>query len=75
MEGEEGFGYPSVGAGAGAVDTESLVMPYLGAFAQFREDVRKVAKQQKGKGCSILKITKIEPYTWGVSKMRHMHVT
>ena len=47
MEGEETFGYPAAGA-HGQVDTESLVMPYLGAFAQFREDVRKVAKQQKG---------------------------
>lgn len=34
-------------AGAGNEDLEEQVMPYLTAFANFREDIRKVAREQK----------------------------
>ena len=34
---------------------EEQVMPYLTAFANFRDDVRKVAREQKGKHIFYLK--------------------
>lgn len=42
----DAIGFP-VGS-AGELDLEATVMPYLSAFADFREGVRKIAREHKG---------------------------
>ncbi|XP_053385262.1 cysteine--tRNA ligase, cytoplasmic-like [Mercenaria mercenaria] len=44
----------SSGATTGSVDVEEMVMPYLTVFANFREDIRKVAREEKV--TSVLKV-------------------
>lgn len=44
----------SGGAATGTVDVEETVMPYLTVFANFREDIRKVAREEKV--TSVLKV-------------------
>lgn len=43
----DGIGFP-LGSGQDTVDLEGTVMPYLTAFADFREGVRKIAREHKG---------------------------
>lgn len=45
----DGIGFP-VGSGAESIDLEETVMPYLTAFADFREGVRKIAREHKVSG-------------------------
>ncbi|KAL3841577.1 hypothetical protein ACJMK2_019698 [Sinanodonta woodiana] len=45
IEDETQIGFPAGGSNAGNV--EELVLPYLTAFSNFREEVRKVAREQK----------------------------
>ncbi|XP_016536691.1 cysteine--tRNA ligase, cytoplasmic isoform X3 [Poecilia formosa] len=44
IEGSDPIGFP---VGGQAVDLESTVMPYLAVLSDFREDVRKIAREQK----------------------------
>ena len=44
---EIGFPASSDADGFDASNREKVVMPYIDAFAQFRDDVRKVAREQK----------------------------
>uniref|UniRef100_A0A4W4H4I0 Cysteine--tRNA ligase, cytoplasmic n=1 Tax=Electrophorus electricus TaxID=8005 RepID=A0A4W4H4I0_ELEEL len=46
IEGTEPIGFP-VGTNGQNVDLESTVMPYLNVLADFREGVRKIAREQK----------------------------
>ncbi|XP_024118945.1 cysteine--tRNA ligase, cytoplasmic isoform X1 [Oryzias melastigma] len=46
IEGSETIGFP-VGGQAQSVDLESAVMPYLSVLSDFREKVRKIAREQK----------------------------
>ncbi|XP_042372708.1 cysteine--tRNA ligase, cytoplasmic-like, partial [Plectropomus leopardus] len=46
IEGSEPIGFP-VGGQTQNIDLESMVMPYLAALSDFREGVRKVAREQK----------------------------
>ncbi|OWF41686.1 Cysteine--tRNA ligase, cytoplasmic [Mizuhopecten yessoensis] len=45
IETETVIGFPQ--GGAASTDLEETVMPYLQSFAQFRDDVRKVSREQK----------------------------
>jgi len=47
IEGEELIGFPLSSSQGASSNTEELVLPYLSAFADFRENVRKVARRQK----------------------------
>ena len=47
---EIGFPACSDADGVDASNREKVVMPYIDAFAQFRDDVRKVAREQKVPG-------------------------
>jgi cysteinyl-tRNA synthetase len=53
IDGEDPIGFPAAGA-ASAANMEETVMPYLDAFAKFRDDVRQVARDQKSS--AILKL-------------------
>ncbi|ELT92901.1 hypothetical protein CAPTEDRAFT_218029 [Capitella teleta] len=53
IDGEDPIGFPAAGSSASA-NMEEAVMPYLDAFAKFRDDVRQVARQEKSGG--ILKL-------------------
>merc|ERR1719452_427115 len=45
---DESVGFPSASGGAGAgMDLETLVLPYLTSFAEFRDNVRKSAREIK----------------------------
>ena len=44
---EIGFPASSDSDGVDASNREKVIMPYIDAFAQFRDDVRKVAREQK----------------------------
>uniref|UniRef100_A0A672MTX6 Cysteine--tRNA ligase, cytoplasmic n=1 Tax=Sinocyclocheilus grahami TaxID=75366 RepID=A0A672MTX6_SINGR len=46
IEGSEPIGFPVGGNGQNA-DLESTVMPYLSVLSDFREDVRKIAREKK----------------------------
>ncbi|XP_056134100.1 cysteine--tRNA ligase, cytoplasmic isoform X3 [Lampris incognitus] len=46
IEGSEPIGFPVGGTGQD-MDLESTVMPYLKVLSDFREDVRKIAREQK----------------------------
>ncbi|KAM9764517.1 cysteine--tRNA ligase, cytoplasmic isoform 1-T1 [Menidia menidia] len=46
IEGSEPIGFP-IGAQGQSVDLESTVMPYLSVLSDFREKVRKIAREQK----------------------------
>ncbi|CAL9702111.1 unnamed protein product [Knipowitschia caucasica] len=46
IEGSEPIGFP-VGGQAPKGDLESTVMPYLGVLSDFREEVRKIAREKK----------------------------
>lgn len=46
IEGSEPIGFPMGGQGQ-TVDLESTVMPYLSVLSDFREGVRKIAREQK----------------------------
>uniref|UniRef100_A0AAY4DBG3 cysteine--tRNA ligase n=1 Tax=Denticeps clupeoides TaxID=299321 RepID=A0AAY4DBG3_9TELE len=48
IEGTEAIGFP-VGGNGESADLESTVMPYLRVLSDFREGVRKIAREQKGK--------------------------
>ncbi|CAH1787800.1 unnamed protein product [Owenia fusiformis] len=52
IQGDEPIGFPQ--GGAKSQNIEETVMPYLQSFATFREDVRKVAREQKA--AEILKL-------------------
>nr|CAG4639005.1 EOG090X02DZ [Daphnia magna] len=45
IEGKENLGFPSDSSGLGTANVEEAVMPILGALADFREEVRKEARQ------------------------------
>ncbi|XP_072235975.1 cysteine--tRNA ligase, cytoplasmic isoform X2 [Leuresthes tenuis] len=45
IEGSDSIGFPM--GGQGDVDLESTVMPYLTVLSDFRENVRKIAREQK----------------------------
>ncbi|XP_046552685.1 cysteine--tRNA ligase, cytoplasmic-like isoform X1 [Haliotis rubra] len=45
IEGDEGIGFPT--GGAGTTNVEETVMPYLSTLATFREQVRQTAREQK----------------------------
>ncbi|XP_064634346.1 cysteine--tRNA ligase, cytoplasmic-like [Lineus longissimus] len=45
IEGEDAIGFPM--AGGQTANIEQVVMPYLEAFSDFREEVRQVAREQK----------------------------
>uniref|UniRef100_A0AAQ4QB25 cysteine--tRNA ligase n=1 Tax=Gasterosteus aculeatus aculeatus TaxID=481459 RepID=A0AAQ4QB25_GASAC len=49
IEGSEPIGFP-VGGQSQSIDLESTVMPYLTVLSDFREGVRKIAREQKGNG-------------------------
>ncbi|XP_028430778.1 cysteine--tRNA ligase, cytoplasmic isoform X2 [Perca flavescens] len=46
IEGSEPIGFP-VGGQSQSIDLESTVMPYLAVLSDFREGVRKIAREQK----------------------------
>ncbi|XP_008308918.1 cysteine--tRNA ligase, cytoplasmic [Cynoglossus semilaevis] len=46
IEGSDPIGFPMGGQGQ-SVDLESTVMPYLTVLSEFRENVRKIAREQK----------------------------
>uniref|UniRef100_A0A3B3UKZ2 cysteine--tRNA ligase n=1 Tax=Poecilia latipinna TaxID=48699 RepID=A0A3B3UKZ2_9TELE len=52
IEGSDPIGFP---VGGQAVDLESTVMPYLAVLSDFREDVRKIAREQKGEVTQLFK--------------------
>nr|CAG4636836.1 EOG090X02DZ [Ceriodaphnia reticulata] len=45
IEDKQNLGFPSDASGAGSANVEEVVMPVLGALAEFREHVRKEARQ------------------------------
>lgn len=45
IEGDDPIGFPTAGS-SGAANVEDIAMPYLDAFAKFRESVRVVARKQ-----------------------------
>lgn len=45
-DGEQEMGFPSVGGATGA-DREEMLMPFVDLIAEFREDVRKIAREEK----------------------------
>ena len=45
IEGKQSLGFPSDSSGAGSANAEEVVMPVLEALAEFREQVRKEARQ------------------------------
>nr|CAG4649153.1 EOG090X02DZ [Scapholeberis mucronata] len=47
IEGKQSLGFPSDASGAGNLNTEEIVMPVLQALAEFRDEVRKEARQLK----------------------------
>ncbi|TNN23604.1 Cysteine--tRNA ligase, cytoplasmic [Liparis tanakae] len=47
IEGSEPIGFP-VGGRSQSADLESTVMPYLSVLSDFREGVRRIAREQKG---------------------------
>ncbi|XP_052798798.1 cysteine--tRNA ligase, cytoplasmic-like [Mya arenaria] len=53
-ETEDWLTVPGAGTNQGTVDVEETVMPYLTVFANFREDIRKVAREEKVS--SVLKV-------------------
>jgi cysteinyl-tRNA synthetase len=53
IEDDEAIGFPVAGT-QNSLDVEQVVMPYLTAFTMFRENVRRVARQQKA--VEILKL-------------------
>lgn len=46
-EGEQPIGFAATTASSGGGDLESTVMPYVDLMAEFREDVRKIAREEK----------------------------
>ena len=51
--GEQDIGFQSASGSAGG-DVESIVMPYVDLLADFREDVRNIAREEK-----VTKILKV----------------
>lgn len=45
IEGKQTLGFPSENAGSGSSNVEEIIMPVLEALAEFREDIRKEARE------------------------------
>jgi len=60
IEEESSLGFPVRGPGT-SLDLESTVLPYLQVLSEFREGVRKIAREQKGEALPC----------WGVSVWGH----
>uniref|UniRef100_A0A8C9JQX9 cysteine--tRNA ligase n=1 Tax=Panthera tigris altaica TaxID=74533 RepID=A0A8C9JQX9_PANTA len=63
IEEESSLGFPVRGPGS-SLNLESTVMPYLQVLSDFREGVRKIAREQKGEAQVAREVILPEAMTW-----------